>query len=132
VERRNVNPWTWQDQYGFSQAVDVIGAERVLYCAGQTSSGADGSTLHAGDMRAQTSQALDNLERVLQGAGMSLADVVRLNSYVTDVDLFFAEGAQVLGERTAAAGIQPAATLLGVTRLAFPDLLVELEATAVT
>jgi enamine deaminase RidA (YjgF/YER057c/UK114 family) len=130
VEQRKINPWTWQDQFGFSQAVDVSGAERVLYCAGQTSSDADGSTLHAGDMRAQAAQALDNLETVLRGAGMSLADVVRLNSYVTDVDLFFAEGAQVVAERTAAAGIQPAATLLGVTRLAFPDLLIELEATA--
>jgi enamine deaminase RidA (YjgF/YER057c/UK114 family) len=131
VEQRNVNPWTWQDHFGFSQAVDVSGAERVLYCAGQTSSDADGSTLHAGDMGAQAAQALDNLETVLRGAGMSLANVVRLNSYVTDVDLFFAEGAQVVAERTAAAGIQPAATLLGVTRLAFPDLLIELEATAV-
>ena len=130
MEQRKINPWTWQDQFGFSQAVDVSGAERVLYCAGQTSSDADGSTLHAGDMRAQAAQALDNLETVLRGAGMSLADVVRLNSYVTDVDLFFAEGAQVVAERTAAAGIQPAATLLGVTRLAFPDLLIELEATA--
>jgi enamine deaminase RidA (YjgF/YER057c/UK114 family) len=130
VEQRNINPWTWQDQFGFSQAVDVSRAERVLYCAGQTSSDADGSTLHAGDMRAQAARALDNLETVLREAGMSLADVVRLNSYVTDVDLFLAEGAQVVAERTAAAGIQPAATLLGVTRLAFPDLLVELEATA--
>jgi enamine deaminase RidA (YjgF/YER057c/UK114 family) len=131
VEQRNVNPWTWQDHFGFSQAVDVSGAERVLYCAGQTSSDADGSTLHAGDMGAQAAQALDNLETVLRGAGMSLANVVRLNSYVTDVELFFAEGAQVVAERTAAAGIQPAATLLGVSRLAFPDLLIELEATAV-
>jgi enamine deaminase RidA (YjgF/YER057c/UK114 family) len=130
VEQRNINPWAWQDQFGFSQAVDVSGAQRVLYCAGQTSSDTDGSTLHAGDMRAQAAQALDNLETVLRGAGMSLANVVRLNSYVTDVDLFFAEGAQVVAERTAAAGIQPAATLLGVTRLAFPDLLIELEATA--
>ena len=130
MEQRNINPWTWQDQFGFSQAVDVSGAERVLYCAGQTSSDADGSTLHAGDMRAQAAQALDNLETVLREPGMSLSDVVRLNSYATDVDLFFAEGAQVVAERTAAAGIQPAATLLGVTRLAFPDLLIELEATA--
>ena len=130
MEQRKINPWTWQDQFGFSQAMHVSRAERVLYWAGQTSSDADGSTLHAGDMRAQAAQALDNLETVLRGAGMSLADVVRLNSYVTDVDLFFAEGAQVVAERTAAAGIQPAATLLGVTRLAFPDLLIELEATA--
>ena len=40
MEQRKVNPWTWQDEYGFSQAIEVTGAERVLYCAGQTSTGA--------------------------------------------------------------------------------------------
>jgi enamine deaminase RidA (YjgF/YER057c/UK114 family) len=86
VEQRNVNPWSWQDQYGFSQAVEVTAGERVLFCAGQTSTGEDGSTLHGDDMRAQTLQALDNVETVLRDAGMSLANVVRLNYYVTDVD----------------------------------------------
>jgi enamine deaminase RidA (YjgF/YER057c/UK114 family) len=61
---------------------------------------------------------------------MTLADVVRLDYYVTDVDRFFAEGAPVAGARLG--GItQPAGTLLGVSRLAFPDLLIEIEATAV-
>jgi len=131
VDRRNVNPWSWQDQFGFSQAVEVIGAARVLHCAGQTSSAADGSTLHPDDMRGQTAAALDNLEQVLQDAEMSLANVVQLNYYITDVDRYFAEGAEVVGMRLAAAGVQPASTLLGVTRLAFPDLLIELEAVAV-
>jgi enamine deaminase RidA (YjgF/YER057c/UK114 family) len=47
------------------------------------------------------------------------------------VDRFFAEGAQVVGERISRAGVQPSGTLLGVSRLAFPDLLIEIEATAV-
>jgi enamine deaminase RidA (YjgF/YER057c/UK114 family) len=131
VEQRNVNPWTWQDRYAFSQAVEVTGAERVVYCAGQISVDAGGNTLHPGDMAAQTAQALDNLEAVLGEAGMSMANVVRLNYYVTDVDRFFEGGAQVLAERMAAAGIQPSGTLLGITRLAFPGLVIELEATAV-
>lgn len=131
MEQRNVNPWTWQDRYGFSQAVEVTGGDRVLYCAGQTSVDADGNTLHPGDMAAQAAQALDNLEAVLAEAGMSMANVVRLNYYVTDIDLFFAGAAQLLGERQAAAGIQAAGTLLGITRLAFPGLLIEIEATAV-
>ncbi len=131
MEQRKVNPWTWQDQFGFSQGVEVTGANRVLYCAGQTSSDDEGNTVHAGDMRAQTQKALDNLETVLREAGMTLANVVRLNTYVTDVDRYLAEAAQVTGERLGAAGIQPSATLLGVTRLAFPDLLIEIEATAV-
>jgi enamine deaminase RidA (YjgF/YER057c/UK114 family) len=131
VQQRKVNPWTWQDQFGFSQAIEVGGATRVLYCAGQTSTAADASTLHAGDMRGQAAAALDNLEAVLREADMTLANVVRLNTYVTDVDRYFAEGAAVVGERLAAAGVQPAATLLGISRLAFPDLLIEIEATAV-
>jgi enamine deaminase RidA (YjgF/YER057c/UK114 family) len=130
MERRKVNPWAWQDQFGFSQAMEFSGHQRVLVCAGQTSTDANGNTLHAGDMGAQVSAALDNLETVLKEAGYSLADVVRLNYYTTDVDAFIGAGA-VLGERLGAAGIQPASTLLGVARLAFPDLLVEIEATAV-
>ena len=74
--------------------------------------------------------ALDNLESVLREAGMSLANVVRLNIYTTDVDAFF-EHFGVLASRTAAAGVAPPGTLLGVSRLAYPELLVELEATAV-
>jgi enamine deaminase RidA (YjgF/YER057c/UK114 family) len=131
MEQRKVNPWRWQDQYGFSQGIEVTGGARVLYCAGQTSSGADGETLHGDDMGAQCKQAFDNLEAVLELSGMTIANVVRLNYYVTDVDRFFADGAPVVGERVGGAGIQPAGTLLGVSRLAFPDLLIEIEATAV-
>jgi enamine deaminase RidA (YjgF/YER057c/UK114 family) len=130
VEQRNVNPWTWQDQFGFSQAVEVKGADRVLYCAGQTSTDAEGNPVHAGDMRAQSEKAFENLETVLREGGMSLVNVVRLNLYVTDVDHYFAEGERVVGERVGAAGIQPSSTLLGVARLALPDLLIEIEATA--
>jgi len=130
MDIRKVNPWTWQDEYGFSQGIEVTGAERVLYCAGQTSSGPDGETLHGDDMAAQCGQALDNLETVLQHAGMTFANVVRLNYYVTDVDRFLSEAAAVVGERLAGV-VQPAGTLLGVSRLAFPDLLIEIEATAV-
>src|SRR5690606_23888101 len=125
VERSVHNPWTWQDQFGFVQGNEIRGAERVLICAGQTSSDENGNTLHPHDMRAQVAQALDNLETVLRSAGMDLSNVVRLNYYTTDVDAFLGCG-DVLGERFAASGCRPASTLLGVTRLAFPDLVVEL------
>jgi enamine deaminase RidA (YjgF/YER057c/UK114 family) len=130
MERRVVNPWTWQDQFGFVQANEASGIERVLVCAGQTSVDAEGQALHEGDMAAQIAQALDNVETVLGEAGFSLADVVRLNYYVTDVDAFIAAGA-ALAARLAEAGCRPASTLLGVARLAFPSQLVEIEATAV-
>ncbi len=130
MERRIINPWSWQDQFGFVQAHEVSGAGRVLLCAGQTSTDAEGRPVHPGDMRAQVALALDNLEAVLRQAGLGLADVVRLNYYTTDVDAFF--GAHdIVMERLAGAGCRPASTLLGVARLAFPELLVEIEATAV-
>ena len=130
MEKKPVNPWKWQDQIAFSHAIEVKGAERVLYCAGQTSSDADGKTLNVGDMKGQINQALDNLETVLKKAGMTMANAVRLNYYTPNVDLLL-ENYGVLVGRLNKAGCQPASTLLGVARLAFPDLLIEIEATAV-
>jgi enamine deaminase RidA (YjgF/YER057c/UK114 family) len=130
MEQKRINPWQWQDQFAFSQAIEVTGGSRVVYCAGQTSVDANGTPLNVGDMPAQINLALDNLETVLGAAGMTLANVVRLNYYTTDMTAF---GAASLGltARLQGAGVQPAGTLLGVTALAFPGLLVEIEATAV-
>jgi enamine deaminase RidA (YjgF/YER057c/UK114 family) len=130
AETTRVNPWRWQDGYGFSQAIEVRGGQRVLYCAGQTSVDAEGNPIHPGNMAAQVTAALDNLETVLRQAGMSLGNVVRLNYYTTDIAAFFA-AATVLGPRLQSAGIQPAGTLLGVASLFHPDALIEIEATAV-
>ena len=129
MEREIVNPWQWQDQYGFVQANALTGPQRVVVCAGQTAMDADGKPQHAGDMRAQVTLALDNVETVLAQAGLELGDVVRMNYYVTDIDAFFG-AADVLGARLQAAGCRPASTLLGVARLAFPEFLIEIEATA--
>lgn len=130
MEKRAINPGTWQDQHDFSQAIEVQSAERVVYCAGQASVDADGRSLHPGDMVAQFNQALDNLETVLDRVGLALADLVRLNYFVTDVPAFLA-ASHVVGERLKAAGCKPASTLLGVVRLAEPEWLIEIEATAV-
>ena len=130
IERQVINPWSWQDQFGFVQAQAVSGAERTIYCSGQTSVDADGNPIHEGDMVAQVGQAMDNLESVLRASGCSLANVVRLNYYTTDLDGFF-PAMEALKARLEAAGCRPTATLLEVSRLALPPLLVELEATAV-
>ena len=130
MERQTIDPWTWQNQFGFSQATAVTGGDQTIYCSGQTSMDADGNPVHEGDMRAQLSQALDNLETVLRESDCELSDVVRLNYYTTDVDGFFA-AQDVLLTRLNEAGCRPASTLLEVSRLALPPLLVELEATAV-
>ena len=129
MEKRIVNPWKWQDALGFVQANQVSGSQRTLICSGQTSVDTNGAPLHAGDMAAQITQALDNLETVLKEAGFQLSDVVRLNYYTTDVDRFV-QSAAVGGRRLAAAGCRPASTLLGVARLFHPDILIEIEATA--
>ena len=81
------------------------------------------------DMGAQLTRAIDNLETVLRKAGAELSDVVRLNYYTTDVDGFFEVYGAAAG-RLASANCRPASTLLGVGRLAFSELLVEIEATA--
>jgi enamine deaminase RidA (YjgF/YER057c/UK114 family) len=129
MAQRKVNPWKWQDQFAFSQAIEVSGASRTLYCAGQASVDGEGKPMHAGDMSAQVDQAFRNLATVLEASGFTLSDVVRLNYYTTDVDRFF-QAHDVVKRHLGEAGSQPAGALLGVARLAFPDLLVEIEATA--
>jgi enamine deaminase RidA (YjgF/YER057c/UK114 family) len=129
MERRTINPWTWQQQFGFVQANELTGAQRLLFCAGQTSVDADGAALHHGDMAGQLAQALTNVETVLAAAGLTLADVVRLNYYTTDVDAFLAAYPPIVA-RLGAANCHPTSTLLGITRLGRPEFLVEIEATA--
>ena len=127
MERSDVNPWEWSKAFGFSQAVDVSGAKHVVFCSGQTATGDDGAPPTTSDMAKQVEQALGNLTTVLAAAGMTIADVVKLTIYTTDVDELlgaYGTAAQVLGDNL------PAMTLIGVTRLAFPELKVEIEATA--
>ncbi len=130
MERRVINPWGWQDEYGFVQANEVSDAQRVLYCAGQVSVDAEGNPLHPGDMGAQIAQALDNLETVLEAAGFEMSDVARLNFYTTDVDRTM-EAWSLIKDRLARTGCRQVSTLLGVARLYHPDILIEIEATAV-
>ena len=130
MERTAVNPVTWSLEMGFNQGEVVTGAQRTLYVSGQTAMDADGRPRHDGDMGAQLALAVENLEAVLTGAGMSLANLVRLNVYTTDVDALFPHYG-VLAGRLAAAGVAPTTTMLGVVRLAIPSQLVEVEGTAV-
>ncbi|WP_341947811.1 RidA family protein [Microbacterium sp. LWH11-1.2] len=130
MERTAVNPVTWSQELGFHQGEVVSGETRTLYISGQTAMSAEGRPEHDGDIAAQLALSADNLEAVLAAAGMSLADLVRLNVYTTDVDALFPHYG-VLAGRLGAAGVAPTTTMLQVTRLAIPGQLVELEATAV-
>lgn len=130
MKRTAVNPYDWSRPLGFSLGELVEGHKRVLYCAGQVSRAPEGTVLHAGDMAGQLRLVVDNLEAVLAEGGMGLADVVRLGVFTTDVDLL-KEHRGILTERLEAVGVSPPQTLLGVARLALPEMLVEIEATAV-
>ena len=125
-----VNPWTWQDAFHFSQAVEAPAGSRTVFLAGQTSVDPEGRPLYPGDMSAQLEQAFGNLERVLEQCGLSLANLVRLNYYVTDMAAY-AEARDVVAARLGALAVKPSGCLLGVTCLAQPSLMVEIEATAV-
>ena len=80
-------------------------------------------------MGGQVRQALDNVEAVLTGAGMTPANLVRLQILTTDIDLFFQHMHEL--NRFVDAGSQHTSTVMGVVRLAMPEILVEIEATAV-
>ena len=129
MQRTAVNPWNWSVGLGFDQAQLIEGRRRELICSAQDSVDANGNAQHPGDMAAQLRLALDNLEAVLAGADMTVANVVRHNIYTTDVgELLQQFGA--LAERFAGTPDRFASTVLGVATLAGPDLLVALEATA--
>lgn len=129
MQRTAVNPWNWSLDFGFNQAEIIEGASRQVVCAGQTAVDGNGAPQHPGDMRAQIALSLDNLEAVLAGAGMTLGNVTRLGIFATDLDEAM-KNFDLLGMRFGPIQAAPPMTLLGVTRLALPGLLFEIEATA--
>lgn len=129
MKRSTVNPWDWSLKLGYNQAEVIEGATRQVICAGQTAVDSEGNPQHPGDMRGQISLALDNLEAVLKGAGMDLSNVTKLGVYATDVDEAL-KNLDLMGMRFGPHQVAPPMTLLGVTRLAIPSLLFEIEATA--
>ena len=123
-----INPWEWSKAFGFSQAVKVTDTSAVLVCSGQTAMGPDGSLPASSDMGLQVETAFNNVASVLEAGGMTPADIVRVNVYTTDVDACIGvlgpAAQRIFGSRL------PASTLLGVQRLAFPELKVEIEVLA--
>ncbi len=129
LKKRVINPWTWQDKWGFVQANEVTGAKRMLFCAGQISVDENGELLHSGDMEKQLNQILDNLEILLEQANFKLSDVVRFTYYTTDIKAFSEANLAVLANRLKENNCRPATSLIGVAALARPDCVVEIEAT---
>ena len=129
MNRTPINPWLWSLKLGYNQAEIIEGPRRQVVCAGQTAVDADCNPQHPGDMRAQISLSLDNLETVLKAADMDLSNVTRLGVYATDVDNAL-KNFDLIGVRFGPLNAAPPMTLLGVSCLAMPSLMFEIEATA--
>lgn len=130
MNRKIVNPWQWQNQYGFSQGVLIEGSVQQLFCAGQGAVDAAGKAIAPGDMAAQIAHAWDNVRSVLEHAGWQLSSIVQVRVYTTDVDLFLAHE-KIWSACLEEIGHAPAQSLLGIDRLAFNDMMVEIEVFAV-
>jgi enamine deaminase RidA (YjgF/YER057c/UK114 family) len=105
----------------------------IVVVAGQVGMGPDGAVVGPGDVRAQTRQALDNVRRVLEAAGCTMRDVVRFQTFLThasDIDGFM-EARREVFPGYYPDGVYPPNTLLVISRLVRPELLVEIEAMAV-
>ena len=127
MNRTSVNPSQWSVKLGFDQGQLIEGHRRLLVCSGQDAVDADGTPQHPGDMAAQLELALDNLEAVVAAADMTLANVVRLNAYTTDVEQLFTLFPRITDRF---GDSRYATTILGVDHLP-AQFLVMLEATAV-
>jgi enamine deaminase RidA (YjgF/YER057c/UK114 family) len=119
----SVSPY--EDVIGFSRAVRV---GDLVFVSGTVAWGPDGKLVGAGDVYAQAKQTIANIATYLRQAGASLGDVVRTRIYLTDISRW-EEAARA--HREAFADVRPASSLLEVSRLASPEMLVEIEAVAV-
>jgi 2-iminobutanoate/2-iminopropanoate deaminase len=123
-----VNPWSWQDEWGFTQAWRLDGAGPLVLLSGQTGVDADGRIVHPDDLEAECRLLFANLADVMREAGGTLDDVFRITVFLTNIgDL----GTFTSIEREFFVSRLPARTAVGVTALAVPGLRVEVEATAV-
>lgn len=129
MDKRIINPWTWQDERSYVQAVEVKKTEGTLYCAGQAAVHADGTSSNA-DMRTQLELAIQNLETVIGEAGYECRNIVRLTVYTTSSDEFINNCFDVYKHFVEKHGMKQTVTLLQVGAL-FETLNVELEATVV-
>lgn len=139
MEKTRIMPddidWDWHVPVKFSQGWRIHGAENLLFVGGQVSADRNGDVIGAGDIETQTRNVFTNIGRVLRDGGAEWADVVKLTTYYVfngpDEDLkdFWAKMTRVRMEFLVEPG--PASTAVRVAGLAYPGLLIEVEAIAV-
>ncbi len=128
METKVINPWKWQDDRNYVQAVEVKNTTGTLYISGQTAIDANGVASTA-DMKSQLIQTIQNLEKVIADAGYNCKNIVRLNIYTTSTEELFTSF-DIFQNWVVKHNMKQTSTLLEVKGL-FETLKIELEATVV-
>jgi reactive intermediate/imine deaminase len=124
---KRTNPPTLSKPTGYTHIVEVSGAAKMVYISGQIAFDTNGNVVGAGDMKAQAEQVFKNLNAALTAAGAKFSDIVKMNTYITDMDKAPAVRevrARYFGDTT------PASTFVKVAGLVRPELMLEIEVIA--
>jgi reactive intermediate/imine deaminase len=129
AEKRFLSPETLSAPFGYSHVVDSP-ATRIVYISGQVPLDTEGELVGDGDFEAQTRQVFENLTRALESAGAAWSDVVKLNYFLTDVSQI--TSVRAIRDEYVDTEQPPASTLVQVSGLFRPEVMIEIEAVAVS